>query len=64
MLRLTIDLPEDVADCLAELASHRGLNIETVARELVESHLAPAPNSAPDFIGIVRSGRADLSSHA
>jgi len=64
MPRLTIDLPKDVADRLADLASQRGVNPERVAREMVESHLAPTPNNALDFISIVRSGRADLSSHA
>ena len=64
MPRLTIDLPEDVADRLAELASQRNVNPEKVAGELVESRLAPAPNTAPDFIGIVRSGRGDLSALA
>lgn len=62
MTRLTIELPDEVAGRVVDLARERGVSPETLARELVEAQLAPAPNGAePDFIGIGHSGRGDLS---
>lgn len=58
---LTFELPDSLADRLAELASERGLTTEAVAREVLALGLSTA---APGFIGIARSGRADLSARA
>jgi hypothetical protein len=61
---LTIELPDELADRLAELARERGVSPEAVARELLEGQLPPVPDDAPDFIGIRNSGRGDLSERA
>jgi hypothetical protein len=58
---LTVELPDSLADRLAELASERGLTTEAVAREVLVVGLSTA---APGFIGVGRSGRADLSARA
>jgi hypothetical protein len=62
--RLTIELPDDVAGRVADLARERGVSPEAVARELVEAQLPPTPNGTPQFIGVGHSGRSDLSERA
>lgn len=54
---MTVDLPEELAARLAELAAQRGVTPETLIVEAIEAHL-PKP---PSFIGIGASGRGDLS---
>ena len=58
---MTVELPDEVADRVADLASERGVSPEAVARELLEAQLPPQPNGAPDFIGVGHSGRGDIS---
>ena len=61
---MTIELPDDVAGRVADLARERGTSAEVLARELLEAQLPPEPDGAPDFIGIGHSGRGDLSERA
>jgi plasmid stability protein len=59
--RLTIELPDEVAARVTELAHERGTSPEAVAREVLETNLPAEPREPPGFIALGRSGRSDLS---
>ena len=63
-MALQVELSEDVAARVAELARARGVSPDQVATEVLEAHLPRAAKRPFTFIGLGRSGRHDLSERA
>jgi len=63
-MAMRVELPDDVAARVAELARMRGVSPDQVAAEVLGAHL-PRPVKRPfTFVGIGHSGRHDLSERA
>lgn len=59
MTRLTVEVPDDVAERVADAAAQRGVAPEQLASEILADSF-PAGGRL-SFIGIGRSGRGDLA---
>jgi hypothetical protein len=62
--KLTVVLPDDVASTLASEAARRGTSAEDLAAKFIGHHVhiaAPTGQGALGIIGMVNSGRSDLS---
>lgn len=63
-MAMRVELPDDVAARIAELARARGVSPDQVAAEVLGAHLPRRPKRPLTFIGLGRSGRHDLSERA
>jgi Arc/MetJ-type ribon-helix-helix transcriptional regulator len=64
MKRITISLPDDLAELLADDARRLHQTVSEVVRAAVAEHLGCGPDSARrviPFAGLGRSGRGDIS---
>lgn len=59
MTKLTIEVPDDVAERVADAAAQRGVAPEELAGQVVTEQFPPRRRLS--FIGLGRSGRSDLS---
>jgi hypothetical protein len=59
MTRLTVEVPDDVAERVADAAAQQGVAPEQLASQVLADSFPP--ESRLSFIGIGRSGRGDLS---
>lgn len=59
MTRLTVEVPDDVAERVADAAAQRGVAPEQLAGQVLADSFPP--EAGLSFIGIGRSGRGDLS---
>lgn len=59
MTRLTVELPDEVAQCVAGAAAERGVAPEALASQVVADRFPP--RRRPSFIGIGRSGHSDTA---
>jgi hypothetical protein len=64
MTELTVVVPDEVAERLADEAHQRGMSAEAVASEVLTVHVPEPSRRHPRFIGSGRSGRGDLSERA
>lgn len=59
MTRLTVEVPDEVAERVADAAARRGVAPEQLASQVLADSFPPEGRLS--FIGIGRSGRSDLS---
>lgn len=63
-MAMRVELPDDVAARVAEVARARGISADQVATEVLRAHLPRQLKRPFTFIGLGRSGRRDLSERA
>lgn len=59
MTRLTVEVPDDVAERVADAAAQQGVAPEQLASQVLADSFPP--DGRLSFIGIGRSGRGDLA---
>lgn len=64
MTELTVVVPDEVAERLADEARARGASSEQLAAEVLALHLAGPTRRRPSFVASGHSGRHDLSERA
>lgn len=64
MKRITISVPEDLAEAAQREARRRGVTVSEVARQALTVRLGTEAGRKPGFVGLGRSGRRSTARDA